>query len=494
MKKITRYILIMVFSLICVGSILVGSLGLKETNALEVKEMATLYLDGNGSINNPYLINNVNNLYNFRDYVNAGNGMSGKYLKLTCNLDLNGQDFAPINGFKGCLDGDWHTISNLYVTESKNAGLFSHIENANILNLKLKNPTIVKASWNAGALVGVAKNSIIKFVFIDSGTILGGTVGGYGAGGVVGMAINSTISYCTNSSSVTVKPGGYFSFAGGIVGMVGELTGMASNVIELKDDYSNISRCSNSGTINVDTYTTWNSAGGGIVGASAVKITNCYNTGIIEVLDKKNVYLGGIVGYGQQTVISCYSKGYIDSVADMKNQSDSYVISKGFLGIGRKTLDISCKYPQKLMCSGINGNVDVGVTNCYAYATSAEDEFEISLSGSGISKSVSFTVWNSQIVQTGELESNHNFSTKYQRNVENGYTCQCEFYINNKKGEKVYSKTYKIPDFNMNYNTSTSFNGQLPSGFSNTIWICSNTINGGDPTFGYKYWEFYVEK
>ena len=69
-------------------------------------------------------ISTVDQLKEFRDAVNGGNGYAGKTVKLTADLDLSSvANWLPIGNvvaypgqsFKGTFDGDNHVISNLNV-------------------------------------------------------------------------------------------------------------------------------------------------------------------------------------------------------------------------------------------------------------------------------------------------------------------------------------------------------------------------------------------
>ena len=134
-------------------------------------------LEGEGTEENPYLINNLDELKWFRDQVDkcAQNGSTqfeGKFFKLTSDINLDedgdgiGENWNPIGtmssdkgSFKGVFDGDNHTISNLYIesTEAKGIGLFSRTVNkAQIKNLTINNVTIKasKSSTHIGTVVG----------------------------------------------------------------------------------------------------------------------------------------------------------------------------------------------------------------------------------------------------------------------------------------------------------------------------------------------------
>ena len=101
-------------------------------------------LTGSGTEENPYLIEDAADLAAFRDIINS-TASSTAYAKLTNDIELSGEwtPFAPSSGyateaFAGIFDGDFHTISGLYINSDKtNQGLFGIINGATIKNLNV---------------------------------------------------------------------------------------------------------------------------------------------------------------------------------------------------------------------------------------------------------------------------------------------------------------------------------------------------------------------
>ena len=154
-----------------------------------------------------YLINTVEDLQAFRDYVNNGNNCAGNTFKLTADIDLSGvENFTPIgngeNYFAGTFDGNDHIIRNLKIETSGNneASLFASLGNSSnrvgtIQNVKLLNANI--KGYGAGGLVSYNYGTI-KDCFVDS------TVSGSGSA--------RAIIY-SNSSANTVRNCYYHSNA-----------------------------------------------------------------------------------------------------------------------------------------------------------------------------------------------------------------------------------------------------------------------------------------
>ncbi len=247
---------------------------------------------------------------------------TGIYFKQTADIDLNNQKFMPIGlkqatedyttriAFAGNYDGDGHAIKNaeikvsdhmpMYVTESYAeayvTGLFGFVSGGSVKNLNAENVKVGKSNPNAimlvktftenvaGTIVGLAIKSTIENCSTDASC----EVHGVRAGGIVGVAIDATvIRNCENNATVVGH-----TAAGGIAG-----------AFEGTLDF-----CVNNGNVKGITYIRW--AGfGGIMGAftnataQTNKISNCINTGAIDVIEKKGgasdnhrAALGGIVG------------------------------------------------------------------------------------------------------------------------------------------------------------------------------------------------------
>ena len=121
---------------------------------------ATGYASGNGSKDNPYVINSAAQLaYMAKEVSNTQNVSVGKYYVLGDNIDLSAHYWNPIGklddydySFKGKLDGRGHVISNMTVlwnddSTLKRYGLFSALENgAEIYNLIIDEAKMLRTS------------------------------------------------------------------------------------------------------------------------------------------------------------------------------------------------------------------------------------------------------------------------------------------------------------------------------------------------------------
>lgn len=194
---------------------------------------ATSFAGGDGSQANPYQISNGSELIYLVKQSSGANANStkGKFYVLTKDIVLNKTDKAnwtdnakswyvsalsnPAGswGFRGTLDGNYHTISGLYVNSSTNAGLFPMLDGgAQIKNLGITN-SVIKGAYSGafGGVFGFANGtSTITFrnCFADSTVTISATDT---AGGLVGWGSNyiqMTNCYFAGSVSGTTRTGG----------------------------------------------------------------------------------------------------------------------------------------------------------------------------------------------------------------------------------------------------------------------------------------------
>jgi len=337
-----------------------------KTVSVEKNKSLTLYAvwspiwAGSGTEAAPYEIPDVGKLTALQTQVNE-NGFSytGKWFRLTNNIDLNNELWTPIgidalHSFGGSLDGGGKTISGLKVeTDRQWAGLFGSVRGTygvpmTMRDLTLKNGSVKFTSSGtscSGGLVAavegetalelrnvVAENLTVSGGRSGSGGLLGrgrvamtnchnrgGSVTGSYAGGLAGMGYSNlqdhVLAGCTNSAKVvgkrtaggmtgneTYNDGSYTSCAnsGSISAAQGYASGIAAG--------GSYERCSNSGAV------TGQQAAG--IASNGNKATFCSNTGAIKGTD----YAAGILtngGYGG-TVEFCWNTGSVEASTPVK--------------------------------------------------------------------------------------------------------------------------------------------------------------------------------
>lgn len=341
-----------------------------KTVSVEKNKSLTLYAvwspiwAGSGTEAAPYEIPDVGKLTALQMQVNE-NGFSytGKWFRLTNNIDLNNELWTPIgvdalHSFGGSLDGGGKTISGLKVeTNGAWAGLFGSVRGTygvpmTMRDLTLKNGSVKFTSSGtscSGGLVAivegetalelrnvVAENLTVSGGRFGSGGLLGrgrvamtnchnrgGSVTGSYAGGLAGMGYSNlqdhVLAGCTNSAKVVGK-----RTAGGMTGnethSYGSYTDCTnSGSISATQGYASgiaaggsYERCSNSGAV------TGQQAAGICVNGS--KATNCSNTGAVTGTGTGTGYAAGILtndGYGGVTEF-CWNTGKVEASTPVK--------------------------------------------------------------------------------------------------------------------------------------------------------------------------------
>lgn len=266
-----------------------------------------------GSEQNPYVLYKIEDLVRLANNVNAGTTFSNNYLKMLNDLDfkkemdyyqsndtalgnLNGNTSdsnqilnemttgtgfimignSETNSFQGTLDGNEHTISNIYINKTDATdtletpyGLFRAIKNATIKNISLSG----------------------DYTFDKDGSAFAGNI--YGT---------TSISNCHTFVNITNSE--QDKSIGGLLGTL-----QASSVVTIDD-------CSNHGTIINNS-----GAAAGLVGfviSAKVTITNSYNEGNVSVLGMfgKDQFASGLVtkdssGGGTIIIQNSYNSGDI---------------------------------------------------------------------------------------------------------------------------------------------------------------------------------------
>ncbi|MCF7796464.1 MAG: T9SS type A sorting domain-containing protein [Lentisphaeria bacterium] len=209
---------------------------------------------GSGSSGDPYLIDNLNNLY----WISQNSGEWGKYFKQTDDIDASatsewdsGSGWTPIGNsstdFTGSYDGDGYTIDNLYINRptTQHIALFGKTDAATITNIGVTHVDITGGNY-VGGIVGWHNDGTISYSY-TTGSVHGKhdelEIYGYDVGGIIGTNNGGTISNSYSTASIS----GY----GSIGGLVGD------------NSFSTMSKCYAAGSVSGTEDT------GGLVGNSS---------------------------------------------------------------------------------------------------------------------------------------------------------------------------------------------------------------------------------
>lgn len=267
------------------------SLLMEEENSTAVSGNEAADFEGAGDEDDPYLIEDVDDLKKLAEKVKNGTDYEGKHFKLTADIDLKNEEWTPIGTivytdefghseiryFKGTFDGGGHQITNLTITGRNGyVGLFGYVKNATIQNCNVAGEV---SGYNfVGGIVGAVDgktNNILNCSF------QGNVTGNAYVGGIVGQVQNQ----CEVSSCYAIG-----TVHGGndrVGGIAGEGRGAIKNCYALADV----------------------SAGGKFVGgiagdASSVTIENCYYSGEVSARGSAGGIVGNVWGGTIQNCVS----------------------------------------------------------------------------------------------------------------------------------------------------------------------------------------------
>ena len=182
---------------------------------------------GSGTQSDPYLVCSRSQLENL------GAAGAGEYVKLAKSIDLGGSDspWTPISSFTGNLDGDFHTISGMYVTGNRDKyGFFEQLNSgSSVKNIQFGSPEIVSQYTSAtqqnsvpdaGVIAGVGTAASMENIYVTSPNFSGPI---FQAGGVIGEGSTSSPPqlkqiHVSNISINASQPGSEDPQYGGAVG------------------------------------------------------------------------------------------------------------------------------------------------------------------------------------------------------------------------------------------------------------------------------------
>lgn len=358
--------------------------------------------EGSGTEEDPYAIGTIEEFMWFAELIKDGSTFSDRYLFLTSDIDLSSvchpadesrgieeKSWESIVKFQGTLDGQGHTIKNLYQHNiSKYGGLFREmfgkIKNLELTNVDISydNSNVVieacgaLASYINGKLENCSASGIINISACNRSSWYDGV------GGLVGCCDNYTWYYngmsvpsyysceiigCTNNvivNHIDLHVGGIMGSNNGhstIICCINNANiksvgiGRVGGIIGYNENITMIRSCQNNGNITGD------STVGGIEGGGSAQCYDCINTGII----KGTSYVGGIMGDARTTCITnCLNTG--DVICTSANGRGGLIAVLTFRAIENCYYSTTCQLiingQAVPLCADYNHEDDFGVT------------------------------------------------------------------------------------------------------------------------------------
>ena len=268
-----------------------------------------MFQAGSGTVDDPYQIKTAQQLKSITKALNAHFILTAD---ITLNEDVNGSGWDPIGKhetpFTGTLNGQGHTIKNLWIKRptTNGVGLFGYINNASIGNVILEISDIgIKGGQSVGGICGYAINNSLITQCAVKGNI-------YGSGRIGSICGESTVDYgayiveiseCFSEGNITGTANNYDCIAG-IVGY----NSLYSSCLSISNCYSKVSL-----------------TGGRCDGISVNgSHTKCYYAGKVSN-SYDYFYCGGSYTYYDITIIGtnrCSDENNARNTSQMKTQSN----------------------------------------------------------------------------------------------------------------------------------------------------------------------------
>ena len=231
--------------------------GIPQPTGVYIKNTQAFFDGGEGTKDSPYLINNKEQLENFRWLVNHGYDFMNEYVLQTADIELNvpeeeweeaePEEWVPIGiqhsfpgfyndnfyissteMFMGNYDGGFHEIKNLYIENNQeNQGLFGYVGASNwvfdgqqpvvIQNLGVTGAFMVVKGGSGILAASVGKGGIIKQCWTSGKLETPDNWGNLGA--LFGNGCNEgSILNCSSSARIKGTSNGYYGAKGFVSG------------------------------------------------------------------------------------------------------------------------------------------------------------------------------------------------------------------------------------------------------------------------------------
>jgi len=341
-----------------------------SNNLTSIKKDFTVDVAGAGTTTDPYRLHNLYGLEFIREHMDA-------CFRIAKDIDASATAAASYNGgkgwlpigkplvdiFKGQIDGNNKTISNLYINrpDEEYVGFIGFIQTAvQIQNLNLADVNIT-GYRRVGGLVGEIKDATTPLV--ENCSVTGVVKGNGFVGGMFGR-LSGTVRNCHTDTAVeAILVDGSSSNLGGLAGTaaeaaiancyaIGSVTGDRRFGGLLGNAYNTtISQCYALGDMKRVRLSTGGNSIGGFIGelAYGCHVTDCYGRGDVDGRQD----LGGFCGYlVKSTIERCYSTGLIPEQATLTNRG-------GFVGYRLNLVDAvitDCYYDSETSGCSDTGN------------------------------------------------------------------------------------------------------------------------------------------
>lgn len=322
---------------------------------------SSIWTNGSGDKDDPYLIESEANLAYLAAQVNSGADYSGVYFKQMVDLDLGGvqkadgtwddelsKTWVPIGTctttgnissadagkkpFKGHFNGNGYVISNIYINNSGSigSGLFGYVESGALDSITIINGFIFGYQYSA-AICGALYKGTISYC-ANNATVYGKMERN---GGICGGAESSTITDCINYGFLSG-----FNFIGGILGHCNKSTVTVENCINVGQVFGMRITTGNLIGFNLDkSATVRNCFFDNQINASIGMATTSFNTEGTRAEDGD--LTGQIEGKPTSEMIGTTLESYFNSESEIENGTEKWFFESNMYPRLKNTKDNS---------------------------------------------------------------------------------------------------------------------------------------------------------
>ena len=328
-----------------------------------IRSTPVVPLDGDGTADSPYLINNAADWNSLADYIATySDKMTGNYVKLTADIDfsdtvMTALAYDRVTEFNGDLDGNGKTITGFSSTADANyyGALIITTGSKAVIHDLTAEGTVTLAKSYSGGLVG---NLYGKLVNVTGKTTVTSTKS-YSAGMVGYAYTGASLEGCSFEGTVSSSS----TYIAGLVGY-------SQAGVRYED-------CVNKGTITHTGTTAKTYTAGLVAYCYPDTFINCWNEGVIAATSSSAGGLGGLVGYAYESSTTggvyyfknCYNTSDISSAYNnagliMNTASASIILMEGCYNTG----NISSTYS-----STKSSTYTAGLVTTYSKASTFRD-------------------------------------------------------------------------------------------------------------------------
>jgi len=181
---------------------------------------------GNGSIDNPYLIEDTADLNAIRnnEFITYNYRLKNDIdMREWLNANTDSSGWSPISSFRGVIDGDGYCIYNLYMARQAVCAFITNSYGAKIRNLAFKNAWVGSRNGTAYGMGIIFGNMNTAECLVENCYIQGIINGGGGFGGIAYTCTLGTIKNCHADIYFDLLGANAYN-VGGIVGHINGAT------------------------------------------------------------------------------------------------------------------------------------------------------------------------------------------------------------------------------------------------------------------------------